>query len=114
MYRIKIDMNEEAEKRERRTVLANSEIPVRSKLLILQLICGAVIIFVLFAVSKSGGATYNGIKGFYDEMQKIDMPVSEIIGAIKTTAKETFAPIADVPKTEESDSAGDSNELSPV
>lgn len=107
-------MNEEAEKRNRRTVLTNSETPVRSKLLILQMICGAVIFIILFAVSRSGGAAYSGIKDFYDEMRKTDMPVSEILGVVKSTAKETFAPAPSEPKTEEIDNTGDSDGLSLV
>lgn len=87
------------------------ETPVRTKLLTLQLICGAVIILILFLISRTGGSVSQNIGDFYSEIKKNDMAVSEVLGTLKNTAKETFAPINDIQKTDET--TGEGEESSP-
>lgn len=87
------------------------ETPVRTKLLTLQLICGAVIILILFLISRTGGSVSQNIGNFYSEIKKTDMAVSEVLGTLKNAAKETFAPINDIQKTD--DTTGESEQTSP-
>lgn len=78
-----------------------TETPVKTKLLTLQLLLGAVIILILFLISRSGGGVAQNISNFYSDIKKTDMAVSEVIGTIKNTAKETFAPINNIENAEE-------------
>lgn len=78
-----------------------TEIPVRTKLLTLQLILGAVIILVLFLISRTGGSVSQNIGNFYSEIKKTDMAVSEVLGTLKNAAKETFAPIESISSEDE-------------
>lgn len=87
------------------------ETPVRTKLLTLQLICGAVIILILFLISRTGGSVSQNIGNFYCEIKKTDMAVSQVISSLKNAAKETFAPINDIQKTD--DTTGESEQASP-
>lgn len=83
------------------------ETPVRTKLLTLQLICGSVIILILFLISRTGGSVSQNIGDFYNEIKKTDMAVSEVLGTLKNAAKETFAPINDIQKTDETTGEGE-------
>ncbi len=87
------------------------EIPVRTKLLTLQLILGAVIILILFLVSRTGGSVSQNIGDFYSEIRKTDMAVSQVIGTLKNAARETFAPIEGVSKEDET--TGEAGSTSP-
>lgn len=77
------------------------ETPVKTKLLTLQLLLGAVIILILFLISRSGGGVAQNIGNFYSDIKKTDMAVSEVLSTIKNTAKETFAPINNIENDEE-------------
>lgn len=83
------------------------ETPVRTKLLTLQLLCGAVIILILFLISRTGGSVSQNIGNFYSEIKKTDMAVSEVLGTLKNTAKETFAPINGIEKSDETTGEGE-------
>lgn len=111
LHRMAINMNEENERISapvRRTrSKKQSETPVRTKLLTLQLICGAVIIAILFLISRTGGSVSENIGNFYGEIQKNDMAVSEIIGTLKNAAKETFAPVTDIQNTDGTSGEGE-------
>ncbi len=89
-------MNEEnvirTETPKRKRNKRQSETPLRTKLLTLQLICGAVIILILFFISRTGGSVSKNISDFYSEIKKNDMAVTEMFGTLKNAAKETFAP----------------------
>lgn len=84
------------------------ETPVRTKLLTLQLICGAVIILILFLISRTGGSVSQSISNFYGEIKKNDMAVSEVLGTLKNAAKETFAPVNSIQKSEKTQGEGGS------
>ena len=77
------------------------ETPVKTKLLTLQLLLGAVIILILFLISRRGGGVAQNISNFYSDIKKNDMAVSEVLVTIKNTAKETFAPQNYIENTEE-------------
>lgn len=88
-----------------------TETPVRTKLLTLQLILGAVIILILFLISRTGGTVSQNIGNFYSEIKKTDMAVSQVLGTLKNAAKETFAPIEGVSKEDET--TGEAGSTSP-
>lgn len=87
------------------------ETPVRTKLLTLQLICGVVIVLLLFLISRTGGSVSQNISQFYSEIKKNDMAVSEVLGTLKNAAKETFAPIESISNQDET--TGEDNSTSP-
>lgn len=89
------------------------ETPVRTKLLTLQLILGAVIILILFLISRTGRTVSQNIGNFYSEIKKTDMAVSEVIGTLKNAAKETFAPIENFSNEGEATGTGEDNSASP-
>lgn len=88
-----------------------TETPVRTKLLTLQLILGAVIILVLFLISRTGGSISQNIGNFYSEIKKTDMAVSEVWGVLQSAAKETFAPVEGV--SNEDETTGEAVSTSP-
>lgn len=88
-----------------------NEIPVRTKLLTLQLILGAVIILILFLISRTGGSVSQNIGNFYSEIKKTDMAVSQVLGTLKNAAKETFAPIESI--SSEDETKGEATSTSP-
>ena len=95
------NMNEE-NRRKRKT----AEMPVNVKLLTVQLFCSLIIILILFFISRSNGGISNNIRDFYGEIRKTDMSVSEVFGAFKNAAKETFAPV-EITETEKGEVSGE-------
>ncbi len=100
-------MNEEFVRRRKPL---KEELPAMSKLLTVQLFCALLIILTLFLVSRSSGGISKNIKSFYKDLQKTDMSVSEVVSTLKTTAKETFAPIENIENEKET---GESEKTSP-
>lgn len=88
-----------------------TETPVRTKLLTLQLICGAVIVLILFLISRTGGSVSQNIGDFYSEIKKTDMAVAEVLSTFKNAAKETFSPAVSIPK--ENETTGEAESTSP-
>ena len=58
-----------------------------ARVIVTQFLLCAVIVGIIFAVSKSGGSSFDSLKNYYEKYTQKDMSVSEIWADVKSAAK---------------------------